>query len=123
MADELKLTRTPEAWAKVSPQVIAEASPTAITYLVEDAQYDIARLAYDRNYWKVEAEGERAKVARRDAQLTALRARVKELEEGVQALETVAAQAHRHRGNKGKEADFLAVIEDRARTLLKGAAS
>ena len=42
------------------------------------------------------------------------------LREALSGIKTVAAQAHRHRSNAGKEAMFLAVIEQRADAALNG---
>ncbi|MDO9416991.1 hypothetical protein [Pararhizobium sp.] len=41
--------------------------------------------------------------------------------EALQAVQTIASQARRHRGNIGKEATFLEVIEDRAKSALSEA--
>lgn len=49
-----------------------------------------------------------------------LREENERLREHLSALGAIAAQAHRHRGNKGKEAMFLAVIEERVSAALTG---
>ena len=51
--------------------------------------------------------------------IRAIKAEREALVETISAIEKIAAAAHRHRGNIGKEAFFLAVIEQRAQEALK----
>lgn len=44
MSEELKLQRTREQWARYEPKLMAQQSPAAIMYALQDAQRDIAAL-------------------------------------------------------------------------------
>ena len=115
--EAVKIADTIDALAEERNRLVAER---------DEARADAARLTRERDEARAAIERETAERDRAwqravdawTARAQAAEADAARLREAVDTIRTIAATAHRHRSNKGKEADFLAVIEDRARAAL-----
>lgn len=86
----------PEQWEPCSPAYLAAGGNCACAPRVWDAK--------SKNHWH--------------PKLTLSGSRTEAMRKALEGIKAVAAQAHRYRSNVGKEAMFLAVIEERAAEAL-----